>query len=49
MSYADKKGIPFVIMLGSQEIESGMLTLKDMNSGNQESLSIDELISKFGN
>ena len=49
MSYADKKGIPFVIMLGSQEIESGNLTLKNMASGEQTSLTLEELIVKFGN
>ena len=48
MSYADKK-IPFVIMLGSQEIESGNLTLKNMASGEQTSLTLEELIVKFGN
>ncbi len=49
MSYADKKGIPFVIMLGSQEIESGQLTLKNMKTGEQQKLGIEDLITQFEN
>lgn len=49
MTYANKKGIPFVIMLGSQEIESGQLTLKNMTTGDQQSLSIEDLITLFIN
>ncbi|MEQ8925442.1 MAG: histidine--tRNA ligase [Fulvivirga sp.] len=46
-SYADKKNIPYTITIGSEEIKSGKLALKDLHSGNQESLSVDEIISKL--
>ena len=44
MGYADKKGIPYVILVGSDEMESGSLTLKEMSSGNQLKLTIDEIV-----
>jgi histidyl-tRNA synthetase len=47
--YADKKGIPFVCIIGSEEIEKGIFSLKDLNSGQQEKLSKDELINKLMN
>ena len=35
VSYADKLGIPFVVFLGEDEINSGSITIKDMTSGDQ--------------
>lgn len=45
MSYADAKAIPYVILIGSDEMESGLLTVKDMHSGTQQQLSSDAIIS----
>ncbi len=47
MSYADNKKIPFVVIIGSDEMQSGMLTLKNMVSGEQEKITIDYLIEKL--
>lgn len=44
---ADKKGIPFVVLVGSQEIETNSYTLKNLSSGEQETLSIQEMIEKL--
>lgn len=43
MGYADAKLIPYVILIGSDEMESGMLTLKNMRSGDQQKLDIDAI------
>ena len=43
--FADKKGIPFVGVIGEQEIKDQTITLKDMKNGEQHVLSISELIS----
>ena len=40
---ADKKGIPFVVCIGSQEIESGLLTVKHLESGDQKELAIEAI------
>lgn len=45
MAYADDKNIPYVILIGSDEMESGLLTLKNMKSGEQQKLSVEEIIS----
>ena len=44
MSYADDKAIPYVVLIGSDEIESGILTLKNMHTGVQEKLSKDAIV-----
>lgn len=45
MGYADTKGIPFVAIVGEDEINSDMITLKDMTSGEQKQVTIDNLIN----
>ncbi|KAA3625441.1 MAG: histidine--tRNA ligase, partial [Flavobacterium sp.] len=44
MSYADKRGIPFVVLTGISEMESGTYTLKNMKSGEQQQVDIDQLV-----
>ncbi|WP_291399598.1 histidine--tRNA ligase [Daejeonella sp.] len=44
MTYADDKKIPFVILIGSDEMESGLLTLKNMKSGEQQMLSSNQIV-----
>jgi histidyl-tRNA synthetase len=44
MSYANTKQIPFVALAGENEINEGKVTVKNMETGNQEMVSIDELI-----
>jgi histidyl-tRNA synthetase len=46
LNYANKKGIPFVLMIGSEELKKGVYALKDMQSGKQEELSLQALIDK---
>ena len=41
--YADKKGIKFVAVIGSEEKKSGLISLKDMISGSQEEFTLDQL------
>ncbi|MHB1176796.1 MAG: histidine--tRNA ligase [Daejeonella sp.] len=45
LTYADDKNIPFVILIGSEEMESAKLTLKNMRSGEQQKISADQIIS----
>ncbi len=47
LDYANAKQVPFTIMIGSDEIQSGLLTLKDMVSGGQEKLPADEIVKKL--
>jgi histidyl-tRNA synthetase len=39
MSYADKIGVPFAVLIGEDEIAEGLLSVKDMRSGEQIKLS----------
>ena len=45
MTYADDKNIPFVILIGSDEMETGLLSLKNMKSGEQQKLTSEEITS----
>ncbi|HPA31033.1 MAG TPA: histidine--tRNA ligase [Bacteroidia bacterium] len=47
MSYADSKKIPFVVLIGKDEMQSGSLTIKDMATGQQEKLTLNDIISKL--
>jgi histidyl-tRNA synthetase len=44
MNYADKKAVPFVAIVGEDEIQQQKITLKNMSSGVQQLVTIDELI-----
>ena len=45
MEYANRRGIPYVVIIGSNELERKVATLKDMRSGEQRELSFDELVA----
>lgn len=47
MDYANKRGVPFVCLIGSDEVESGLLTLKNMGTGEQEKISLADIIGKL--
>ena len=42
MSYADKLGIPYVILIGEDEIAENVVAVKNMQSGNQKKLSFSD-------
>jgi histidyl-tRNA synthetase len=44
MNYANNKGVHFVVMIGEDEMKSGQLTVKNMSTGEQNEMSISELI-----
>lgn len=44
MKYADNKGIPFVLLIGEEEVSSGQLSLKDMQTGDQRKIDESSLI-----
>ena len=46
LQYANNNDIPYVIIIGEDEVASKLYTLKDMETGNQEKLGINEIISK---
>jgi histidyl-tRNA synthetase len=47
LDYGNRKMIPFTIVIGSEEIKSGLLAFKTMESGLQEKLPIGEIIDKL--
>lgn len=47
MEYADKKNIPFVVVIGSEEIKTNLFTLKKMETGEQSKLTIEQIIKSI--
>ena len=46
MGYANAKEIPYVVLVGENEMNTGKLTLKNMTTGEQTQVDIDELIEQ---
>ena len=47
--YADKLKIPYVIVIGEDEINMGKVTLKNMETGEQEQMEIEGVVNKIKN
>ena len=47
MNYADKLGIPYVVFLGEDEIKAGLISCKDMASGEQTKLDYGQTLSRI--
>ncbi len=47
MEYANKIGVPYLVIIGEEEAQSGLYSIKDMTSGEQSKLSIAELVAKL--
>jgi histidyl-tRNA synthetase len=45
LKYADKKGIPYVLILGEDEIKSGEVVVKNMRAKTQEKVGVEQLAS----
>lgn len=47
MKYANKLGADFAVVIGENEIESGVVMLKDMETGTQTEVNLKDLEAKF--
>lgn len=47
MEYANRRSIPYVVIVGSQEIEERRATVKNMTTGEQVRIAFDELVAAF--
>lgn len=46
---ADKKGIPHALFIGEEELKTGLYKLKNLSSGKEESVSVDDLVMRIKN
>ena len=44
-TYAEKKGIENLIFLGEQELSEGNITIKNLTSGEQKTMKIEEFLN----
>tara|TARA_Y100000815_G_scaffold84937_1_gene73734 strand:- start:2916 stop:4286 length:1371 start_codon:yes stop_codon:yes gene_type:complete len=47
MGYADKRDIAYTVLAGTSEMEAGTYTLKNMKTGEQEAVGIEDLINRL--
>ena len=45
MEYANRRGIPYVVIIGSNELERGVATVKNMRSGEQMEVLLNDITS----
>jgi histidyl-tRNA synthetase len=46
--YAERKQIPFVVIIGSKEIETGTALVKELASGKQTEMNVDDILKSLG-
>ncbi|MBD99680.1 MAG: histidine--tRNA ligase [Verrucomicrobia bacterium] len=47
LKYADQKNIPYVVMVGEEEMSSGLLSFKEMQTGKQEKLDFLSILKRI--
>jgi len=47
MTYANRRAIPYVVLVGEEELKNNQYTLKDMSNGEQRKCSLEELIKNI--
>ena len=47
MEYANKRNIPYVVLIGAEEMQKNAVSLKNMHSGDQQNMDIKALIQSF--
>jgi histidyl-tRNA synthetase len=47
LEYANSLGIPYALIVGPQELKSGQLKLRDMKKRTEETLTLDEIITRI--
>ncbi len=45
--YAEKKQIPFIVIIGTKELETNTCNVKDLQAGVQQTISFNDLLSRF--
>lgn len=47
LKYADQKGILYALIIGPEEVEKNMITLKDLKTREQKTVTLDVILNKF--
>jgi histidyl-tRNA synthetase len=47
LEYANKKHIPFALVIGSEEVSSGHISMKNLETGEQEKFYLEEIIGQL--
>jgi histidyl-tRNA synthetase len=47
MEWANRRAVPFVVIIGDQELARGLATVKNMLSGEQRQISLESLAEFF--
>jgi histidyl-tRNA synthetase len=47
LDYANKKQIPFALVIGSEEMSSSLIAIKNLDTGEQEKLYLEQILEKL--
>ncbi|KAA2240611.1 histidine--tRNA ligase [Chitinophaga agrisoli] len=47
MKYADKRGIPYVVIIGESELQENNVSAKNLQTGQQDKVAMDDLLGYF--
>ena len=47
LDYVNSLAIPFLIVIGEREVKEGKFTLRDMKTGKEEKLTLEEIIKRL--
>ena len=47
MNYANDRQIPYVAIVGAEEVQNGIIALKNMATGEQQTLTVAQVIEKL--
>jgi histidyl-tRNA synthetase len=47
LKHADAIGADYAVIVGTQEVEAGMVTLRDMQTGEQEMIGLDDAVLRI--
>jgi len=47
MSYANAKAIPYVVIVGEEEMNTGDLSVKNMETGEQQKIAFEQFLESF--
>ncbi|MBO3841613.1 MAG: histidine--tRNA ligase [Candidatus Brockarchaeota archaeon] len=47
LSYASKRNVKYVALIGGREVEANTIALKNMETGNQEELKVEQVVEKL--
>ena len=47
LQFAQKSGIPYVVVIGDEELKKGTVQFRDMDAGSQDEISLSDAVTRI--